>query len=92
MRIDNPAPIIYPPQQFTLAVQVVTSSVERVLVAAFLNTTVQLRREEGRYSPWMSLCDEESAQELECFFWVSATKQMAMPWGWSLSRNVAGRP
>jgi hypothetical protein len=74
VRIDSPAPIIYPPQQLTLAVQVATDSVERVPVAAFLNTTAQLRREEGHYSPWMSLCDEDTTQELVCFFWVSATK------------------
>jgi hypothetical protein len=74
VRLDSSTTIIYPPQQLTLAVQVATSSVERVPVAAFLNTTSQLRREEGHYSPWMSLCDDETAQELECFFWVSATK------------------
>jgi hypothetical protein len=73
VRLDSPAPIIYSPQQLTLAVQVATSSVERVPVAAFLNTTSDLRREEGHYSPWMSLCDEDTTQELECFFWVSAT-------------------
>jgi hypothetical protein len=69
----SPTASIYPPQQLTLAVQVATDSVERVPVAAFLNTTSQLRREEGHYSPWMSLCDDEGAQELECFFWVRAT-------------------
>jgi hypothetical protein len=74
VRLDSPAPIIYPPQQLTLAVQVATDSVQRVPVAAFLNTTSELRREEGHYSPWMSLCEGETGQELECFFWVSATK------------------
>jgi hypothetical protein len=74
VRLDTPTAIIYSPQQLTLAVQVATSSVERVPVAAFLNTTAELRREEGHYSPWMSLCEEDTTQELECFFWVSATK------------------
>jgi hypothetical protein len=41
VRLDSPAPIIYPPQQLTLAVQVATSSVERVPAAALLNTTAR---------------------------------------------------
>lgn len=74
VRLDSPSPTIYPPQRLMLAVQVATDSVERVPVAVFLNTTDELRREEGRYMPWMSLCDEDTTRKLECFFWVSAAK------------------
>jgi hypothetical protein len=76
VRLDSSTAMIYLPQQLTLAMQVATDSVERMPVAAFLVTTAQLRREQGHYSPWMSLCDDEGAQELEYFFWVSATKPL----------------
>jgi hypothetical protein len=57
-----------------LAVQVATDSAERVPVWIDLNTTPQLRREVGYYSPWMNLCDEVSSSQLRCFPWVSATR------------------